>query len=83
MLARTLLLSAELDWRRKENRGCEDMTLEQLFCPLLDVLHRLNTSVYLPLYKIDKSLQLMLRLLLLLGKHLEKGKKNGMCSVCR
>ncbi|XP_058240445.1 probable methyltransferase TARBP1 isoform X1 [Hemibagrus wyckioides] len=76
LLARTLLLSANLDWRRREKKGPEEMRLEQLFCPLLDVLHRLNTSVYLPLCKTDKSLELMLRLLQLLGKNVETGRKN-------
>ncbi|MCI4394962.1 hypothetical protein PGIGA_G00174930 [Pangasianodon gigas] len=76
LLARTLLLSADLDWRRREKQGPKDMRLEQLFYPLVDILHRLNTSVYLPLCKTDKSLQLMLRLLLLLGKNLETGRGN-------
>lgn len=77
LLARSLLLSANLDWRRREKHGPEDIRLEQLFCPLLDVLHRLNTSVYLPLCKTDKSLELMLRLLLLLGKNVHTGRVNG------
>ncbi|MCJ8749174.1 hypothetical protein PDJAM_G00173290 [Pangasius djambal] len=76
LLARTLLLSADLDWRRREKQGPDDMRLEQLFYPLLDILHRLNTSIYLPLCKTDKSLELMLRLLLLLGKNLETGRGN-------
>ncbi|KAI5088024.1 putative methyltransferase TARBP1 isoform X3, partial [Silurus meridionalis] len=75
VLARTLLLSADLEWKRKEKQSSEDMTLEQLFCPLLDILHRLNTSVYLPLGKTDKSLQLMLRLLVLIDKNRENGGK--------
>lgn len=83
LLARTLFLSADLDWRRREKQGPEDIRLEKLFFPLLDVLHRLSTSVYLPLCKTDKSLQLMLRLLLLLGKNLETERENGVCSVCR
>lgn len=82
LLARTLLLSANLDWRRREKQGPEEMRLKQLFCPLLDVLHRLNTSVYLPLCKTDKSLELMLRLLQLLGQNVETGRKNGVCSMC-
>ncbi|XP_060720416.1 probable methyltransferase TARBP1 [Tachysurus vachellii] len=77
LLARSLLLSANLDWRRRrEKHGQEDVKLEQLFCPLLDVLHRLNTSVYLPPCKADKSLELMLRLLLLLGKNVHTGRAN-------
>lgn len=82
-LARSLLLSADLNWRRREEQGPEYMRLEQLFGPLLDILHRLNTSVYLPLCKSDKSLQLMFRLLLLLDKNVEMGMENGVCSVCR
>lgn len=81
-LARTLLLSAELDWRRREKQGHKDKRLEQLFCPLLDILHRIDTSVYLPLCKADKSLQLMLRLLLILGKNFETGRENGVLSGC-
>ncbi|XP_060772471.1 probable methyltransferase TARBP1 isoform X2 [Neoarius graeffei] len=76
LLARTLFLSADLDWRRREKQGLEDRRLEQLFFPLLDILHRLNTSVYVPVCKSDKSLQLMLRLLLLLGKTLETEREN-------
>lgn len=83
LLARTLFLSADLDWRRREKQGLEDRRLEQLFFPLLDILHRLNTSVYVPVCKSDKSLQLMLRLLLLLGKTLETERENGVCSMCR
>ncbi|XP_017317065.1 probable methyltransferase TARBP1 isoform X2 [Ictalurus punctatus] len=75
-LARSLLLSADLNWRRREEQGPEYMRLEQLFGPLLDILHRLNTSVYLPQCKTDKSLQLMFRLLMLLDKNVELGMEN-------
>ncbi|TSO98518.1 putative methyltransferase TARBP1 [Bagarius yarrelli] len=76
LLARSLLLSANLDWRRREMPNSEEMKLQQLFCPLLDVLYRLNTSVYLPLCKTNKSLELLLRLLLLLGKNAETRMEN-------
>ncbi|XP_037388864.1 probable methyltransferase TARBP1 [Pygocentrus nattereri] len=76
LLARALLLSVDLEWSRKEERKPDDDRLDQLLCPLLDVLRRLSTSVYLPLCKTDKSLQLMLRLLQLLGGCSEAGKEN-------
>lgn len=42
-------------------------TLESLLAPLLDTLSRVNTNIYLPVRKSDKSLQLMLRLFQLGG----------------
>ncbi|KAM9450224.1 putative methyltransferase TARBP1 isoform 1-T1 [Clarias gariepinus] len=74
LLARTLLFSVTLDWRRSEKQRPGDMGLEELFGPLLDVLQRLNTSVYLSVCKIDKCLQLMLRLLVLLGRYVERSR---------
>ncbi|XP_052007674.1 probable methyltransferase TARBP1 [Xyrauchen texanus] len=62
LLARAVLLSADLLQRREEEQT-ETAGLEQLLQPLLDVLSRLSTNVYLVLHKTDKSLQLMLRLL--------------------
>ncbi|XP_072526163.1 probable methyltransferase TARBP1 [Salminus brasiliensis] len=76
-LARTLLLSIDLEWSRRPEQKPEEDGLERLFCPLLDVLRRLSTSVYLPLRKTDKSLQLTLQLLQLLGRRsAETGKKS-------
>ncbi|XP_035386150.1 probable methyltransferase TARBP1 isoform X3 [Electrophorus electricus] len=46
--------------------------LEQLLRPLLDVLRRLATSAYLPPRKADRSLQVALRLLQLLGPSAER-----------
>ncbi|XP_066515333.1 probable methyltransferase TARBP1 [Hoplias malabaricus] len=63
-LARALLLSLDLEQSRREKKPDNDGQLvEQLLSPLSDVLRRLSTSVYLPLHKTDKSLQLMLQLL--------------------
>lgn len=78
LLARTLLLSVTLDWRRSEKQRPGDMGLEELFGPLLDILQRLNTSVYLSVCKIDKCLQLMLRLLVLLGRYVERSRVKGL-----
>ncbi|XP_036439227.1 probable methyltransferase TARBP1 [Colossoma macropomum] len=76
LLARALLLSVDVEWSRREERKPDDDRLEQLLCPLLDVLRRLSTSVYLPLRKTDKSLQLTLRLLQLLGSRSGAEKEN-------
>ncbi|XP_067277311.1 probable methyltransferase TARBP1 isoform X2 [Pseudorasbora parva] len=58
LLARAVLLTADLQQTRSE-----EPVLELLLQPLLDVLRRLSTNVYLVLHKTDKSLQLLLRLL--------------------
>ncbi|XP_043111983.1 probable methyltransferase TARBP1 isoform X1 [Puntigrus tetrazona] len=58
LLARAVLLTADLQRNRSEELG-----LELLLQPLLDVLRRLSTNVYLALRKTDRSLQLLLRLL--------------------
>ncbi|XP_050981774.1 probable methyltransferase TARBP1 isoform X2 [Labeo rohita] len=58
LLARAVLLTADLQQTRSEEPG-----LELLLQPLLDVLRRLSTNVYLVLQKTDRSLQLLLRLL--------------------
>ncbi|KAK2896992.1 hypothetical protein Q8A67_011480 [Cirrhinus molitorella] len=58
LLARAVLLTADFQQTRSE-----EPCLELLLQPLLDVLRRLSTNVYLVLQKTDKSLQLLLRLL--------------------
>lgn len=81
LLARALLLSVDVAWSRREEKRPEDDGLEQLFFPLLDVLRRLSTSVYLVLRKTDKSLQLMLQLLRLLGTQSQKEEERGVCCL--
>ncbi|XP_051773539.1 probable methyltransferase TARBP1 isoform X2 [Ctenopharyngodon idella] len=71
LLARTMLLTADLQQTRSEEPG-----LELLLQPLLDVLRRLSTNVYLVLHKTDKSLQLLLRLLQLHRRHSDTEKEN-------
>ncbi|XP_017214335.1 probable methyltransferase TARBP1 isoform X4 [Danio rerio] len=58
LLARAVLLTADLQQMKSE-----EPALDLLLQPLLDVLHRLSTNVYLLLHKTDRSLQLLLRLL--------------------
>ncbi|KAG7230153.1 hypothetical protein INR49_009873, partial [Caranx melampygus] len=59
-LARAILLCVDME---KDQPGTEiSETLESLFAPLLETLSRVNTNIYLPVRKSDKSLQLMLRL---------------------
>lgn len=72
LLARAVLLTADLQQTRSEEPG-----LELLLQPLLDVLQRLSTNVYLVLHKTDKSLQLLLRLLQLHRRHSDTEKENG------
>lgn len=76
LLARTVLLTADLQQTRSEEPG-----LELLLQPLLDVLRRLSTNVYLVLHKTDKSLQLLLRLLQLHCRRSDTEKENGVCCV--
>uniref|UniRef100_A0A3Q3IHR2 tRNA (guanosine(18)-2'-O)-methyltransferase TARBP1 n=1 Tax=Monopterus albus TaxID=43700 RepID=A0A3Q3IHR2_MONAL len=60
-LAMAVLLCVDME---KSHPGTEiGNTLESLLSSLLDTLSRVSTSVYLPVRKSDKSLQLMLRLL--------------------
>ncbi|XP_055083217.1 probable methyltransferase TARBP1 [Periophthalmus magnuspinnatus] len=61
-LARAILLCADMEMclpARDVNNS-----LESLLSPLWDTLSRVSTNIYLPLRKSDKSLQLMLQLLL-------------------
>lgn len=60
-LARAILLCMDMENSRLCSEICN--TVETLLSPLLDTLNRVSTSIYLPLRKSDKSLQLMLRLL--------------------
>ncbi len=76
LLARAVLLTADLQQTRSEEPG-----LELLLPPLLDVLRRLGTNVYLVLHKTDKSLQLLLRLLQLHRRCSDTEKENGVCCV--
>lgn len=76
LLARAVLLTADLQQTRSEEPG-----LELLLQPLLDVLRRLSTNVYLVLHKTDKSLQLLLRLLQLHRRRSDTEKENGVCCV--
>ncbi len=76
LLARAVLLTADLQQTRSEEPG-----LELLLQPLLDVLRRLSTNVYLVLHKTDKSLQLLLRLLQLHRRCSDTEKENGVCCV--
>uniref|UniRef100_A0A673HZZ1 tRNA (guanosine(18)-2'-O)-methyltransferase TARBP1 n=1 Tax=Sinocyclocheilus rhinocerous TaxID=307959 RepID=A0A673HZZ1_9TELE len=71
LLVRTVLLTADL----QQNRS-EEPRLELLLQPLLDVLQRLSTNVYLVLQKTDKSLQLLLRLLQLHRRRSDTEKEN-------
>ncbi|XP_026133478.1 LOW QUALITY PROTEIN: probable methyltransferase TARBP1 [Carassius auratus] len=71
LLVRTVLLTADLQQTRSEEPG-----LELLLQPLLDVLQRLSTNVYLVLQKTDKSLQLLLRLLQLHRRRSDTEKEN-------
>lgn len=75
MLARAVLLTADLQQTRSEEPG-----LELLLQPLLDVLRRLSTNVYLVLQKTDRSLQLLLRLLQLHRRRSDT-EENGECCV--
>ncbi|TRY82531.1 hypothetical protein DNTS_005843, partial [Danionella cerebrum] len=59
LLARAVLLTADLQ---------KEPDLNLLLQPLLDVLQRLGTNVYLPLQKSDRSLQILLMLEFLLRK---------------
>uniref|UniRef100_A0A8C1KU42 tRNA (guanosine(18)-2'-O)-methyltransferase TARBP1 n=1 Tax=Cyprinus carpio TaxID=7962 RepID=A0A8C1KU42_CYPCA len=74
LLVRTVLLAADLQQTRSEEPG-----LELLLQPLLDVLQRLSTNVYLVLQKTDKSLQLLLRLLQLHRRRSDTEKENVLC----
>lgn len=76
LLARAVLLTADLQQTRSEEPG-----LELLLQPLLDVLRRLSTNAYLVLHKTDKSLQLLLRLLQLHRRCSDTEKENGVCCV--
>ncbi|KAK7148239.1 hypothetical protein R3I93_012538 [Phoxinus phoxinus] len=71
LLARAVLLTADLQKTRDEEPG-----LELLLQPLLDVLRRLSTNVYLVLHKTDKSLQLLLRLLQLHRRRSDTEQEN-------
>ncbi|XP_034754517.1 probable methyltransferase TARBP1 isoform X1 [Etheostoma cragini] len=64
-LARAILLCVDME----RNQLAAEITnsLESLLSPLLDTLSRVNTNIYLPLRKSDKSLQLVLRLFQLGG----------------
>uniref|UniRef100_A0AAY4CYJ9 tRNA (guanosine(18)-2'-O)-methyltransferase TARBP1 n=1 Tax=Denticeps clupeoides TaxID=299321 RepID=A0AAY4CYJ9_9TELE len=62
VLARAILLSADMDVTRLGEEEAAGR-LETLLRPLLEVLRRLSTNVYLPVCKSDRSLQLLLRLL--------------------
>ncbi|KAK7902159.1 hypothetical protein WMY93_018928 [Mugilogobius chulae] len=61
-LARAILLCVDMEMCQP----AEDVnsTLESVLSPLWDTLSRVSTNIYLPLRKSDKSLQLMLQLLL-------------------
>lgn len=76
LLARAVLLTADLQKTRSEEPG-----LELLLQPLLDVLQRLSTNVYLVLHKTDKSLQLLLSLLQLHHRRSDTEQENGVCCV--
>ncbi len=76
LLARAVLLTADLQQTKSEEPG-----LELLLQPLLDVLRRLSTNVYLVLHKTDKSLQLLLHLLQLHRRRSDTEKENGVCCV--
>ncbi|XP_077092542.1 tRNA (guanosine(18)-2'-O)-methyltransferase TARBP1 isoform X5 [Siphateles boraxobius] len=71
LLARAVLLTADL-----QNTSNEEPGLELLLQPLLDVLQRLSTNVYLVLHKTDKSLQLLLRLLQLHRRRADTEQEN-------
>ncbi|XP_055026498.2 probable methyltransferase TARBP1 isoform X1 [Misgurnus anguillicaudatus] len=74
LLSRAVLLTADLQQSRDEQ--IEAVDLKELLRPLLDILHRLSTNVYLLLHKTDKSLQLLLRLLQLQGKAKDPEKED-------
>nr|XP_046257205.1 probable methyltransferase TARBP1 isoform X2 [Scatophagus argus] len=59
-LARAILLCVDME--RNQLSAETANTLESLLSPLLDTLSRVNTNVYLPVRKSDKSLQLIFRL---------------------
>ncbi|XP_063048318.1 probable methyltransferase TARBP1 [Engraulis encrasicolus] len=70
LLALTVLLCADVEERRQGEgkgeggeEGAAQCTLERLLVGWLEVLRRLSTSLYLPLCKSDKSLQLLVHLL--------------------
>ncbi|XP_030628121.1 probable methyltransferase TARBP1 [Chanos chanos] len=67
LLARAVILFADtVKLRRGDQQVGEE--LETLLNPLLGVLRKISTNIYLPLRKTDKSLQLLLRLLQLRNK---------------
>ncbi|XP_077092541.1 tRNA (guanosine(18)-2'-O)-methyltransferase TARBP1 isoform X4 [Siphateles boraxobius] len=76
LLARAVLLTADL-----QNTSNEEPGLELLLQPLLDVLQRLSTNVYLVLHKTDKSLQLLLRLLQLHRRRADTEQENDVVAV--
>ncbi|CAM4725689.1 unnamed protein product [Leuciscus chuanchicus] len=71
LLTWAVLLTADLQKTRNEEPG-----LELLLQPLLDVLQRLSTNVYLVLHKTDKSLQLLLSLLRLHRRRSDTEQEN-------
>ncbi|XP_068183368.1 probable methyltransferase TARBP1 [Antennarius striatus] len=60
-LARAVLLCVDM----KENQPETEIgdTLEYLLAPLVDTLNRVGPSIYLPVHKSDKSLQLLIALI--------------------
>ncbi|XP_068597703.1 probable methyltransferase TARBP1 [Brachionichthys hirsutus] len=60
-LARAVLLCVDMEKNQPEREMGD--TLEDLLAPLLDTLNRVGPSIYLPVRKSDKSLQLVLALL--------------------
>ncbi|NWU88446.1 TARB1 methyltransferase, partial [Upupa epops] len=66
LVATMILLSADVEQMRNKYSGksnIEWIELEAFLNPLLDVLMKLGSNVYIPTLKTDKSLQLLLKLL--------------------
>lgn len=64
-MSRSILLCVDMERSRSGAEAAN--VLESFLSPLLDTLSRVSTSIYLPLRKSDKSLQLVLRLFQLGG----------------
>ncbi|MBN3289945.1 TARB1 methyltransferase, partial [Polypterus senegalus] len=65
-IAKMVILAVDVEekWKlESDGEKALEKTLDHLLHPLLECLQRLGTSLYLPIQKSDKSLQLLLKLL--------------------
>uniref|UniRef100_A0A8C5MSP4 tRNA (guanosine(18)-2'-O)-methyltransferase TARBP1 n=1 Tax=Leptobrachium leishanense TaxID=445787 RepID=A0A8C5MSP4_9ANUR len=66
LVATMMLLSADVEFMKyleMNNAAAELSEIECFMVPLVDTLSKLNTNVYMPTLKTDRSLQLLLKLL--------------------